>query len=150
VVTIVSGGQTGADRAALDWAIQNGHPHAGHCPAGRRAENGTIPLKYKLHETDSMSYAHRTRLNIEQSDATLIVVQDSGLSGGTLLTLEHARKTEKPHLLVTPENLSQAPLLLRQFMEHHKVKILNVAGPRSSSSPTIYKITFDLLQNTFE
>ena len=83
-----------------------------------------------------MSYAHRTRLNVEQSDATLIV-QDSGLSGGTLLTMEHARKTEKPHLLVTPENLSQAPLLLRQFIEHHKAQVLNVAGPRSSSSPTI-------------
>jgi hypothetical protein len=149
MITIVSGGQTGADRAALDWAIQNGHPHAGHCPAGRRAEDGRIPAKYKLSETDSPSYAQRTRLNIEQTDATLIVSHNIDLAGGTLLTLEHARKTAKPHLLATPENLSQAPFLLRQFIEHHKVKILNVAGPRASSSPIIYKITFDLLQTTF-
>ena len=150
MITIVSGGQTGVDRAALDWAIQNDHPHAGHCPAGRRAEDGIIPLKYKLHETDSTSYAHRTRLNVEQSDATLLVVQDTGLSGGTLLTLKHARMTEKPHLLITPENLSEAPSLLRQFIESNKVKVLNVAGPRASTSPNIYRITLDLLQNTFE
>ena len=149
MITLVSGGQTGADRAALDWAIQNGHSHAGHCPAGRRAEDGIIPMKYKLHETDSTSYAQRTRLNVEQADATLIMSHRTDLAGGTLLTLEHARKTEKPHLLVTPENLSQAPFLLRQFIKHHKVDILNVAGPRASSSPTVYRITFDLLQTTF-
>ena len=149
MITIVSGGQTGADRAALDWAIQNGHPHTGHCPAGRRAEDGRIPAKYKLSETDSPSYSCRTHMNVEFADATLILSDNPEISGGTLLTLEHARKTEKPHLLVTPENLSQAPLLLRQFIEHRKVQVLNVAGPRASSSPTIYKITFDLLQNTF-
>jgi hypothetical protein len=88
-------------------------------------------------------------LNVERADATLIVSHNTDLAGGTLLTLAHARKTEKPHLLVTPENLSQAPFLLRQFIKHHKVDILNVAGPRSSSSPTVYKITFDLLQATF-
>ena len=88
-------------------------------------------------------------MNVEFADATLILSDHPEITGGTLLTLEHARKTEKPHLLVTPENLSKAPFLLRQFIEHHQVKILNVAGPRASSSPTIYRITFDLLHTTF-
>jgi hypothetical protein len=133
----------------LAWVIPNSNPHAGHCHAGHRAEDGTISLKYKLHETDSTSYAQRTRLNVERADITLIVSQNTDPAGGTLITLEHARKTKKPHLLVTPTNLSQAPFLLRQFIEYHKVNILNVAGPRSSSSPTVYRITFDLWQTTF-
>ena len=89
-------------------------------------------------------------MNVGFADAIFILSDHPEITGGTLLTLEHARKTEKPHLIVTPENLSQVPLLFRQFIDHHKVKILNTAGPRASSSPTIYKITFDLLQNTFE
>ena len=109
MVTIVSGGQTGADRAALDWAIQNGHPHAGHCPAGRRAENGTIPLKYKLHETDSMSYAHRTRLNIEQSDATLIVVQTA---------VYQVERSSLWNTLARLKNLTSS-LLLKTSLKHH-------------------------------
>ena len=145
-LTIVSGGQTGADRAALDWAIAQGIPHGGYCPAGRKAEDGPIPARYQLTETSSTSYAHRTRLNVKESDVTLILASSEALSGGTLLTLKHARKLGKPHLLVVPENLDHAPRLLAQFLAHHKVRILNVAGPRASTDPTIYRTTLELLQ----
>lgn len=145
-LTIVSGGQTGADRAALDWAIAQGIPHAGHCPAGRKAEDGPIPQRYRLTETGSTSYVHRTRLNVKQSDATLILSHLPTPTGGTMLTLKHAKKLDKPHLLVTPENLDHAPRLLADFLTRHKVRILNVAGPRTSTEPTIYRTTFDLLQ----
>ncbi len=145
-LTIVSGGQTGADRAALDWAIAQGLPHGGHCPAGRKAEDGPLPKRYQLNETRSTSYAHRTRLNVMESDATLILSHLPTPTGGTLLTLKHAEKLRKPHLLVTPENREHAPPLLAEFLDRHKVRILNVAGPRASTDPTIYRATYDLLQ----
>jgi hypothetical protein len=70
---IVSGGQAGVDRAALDWAIARGIPHGGWCPAGRIAEDGMIPERYQLRETASPGYRERTRRNVEDSDGTLIL-----------------------------------------------------------------------------
>lgn len=83
---IISGGQTGVDRAALDWAIANRIPHGGWCPKGRRAEDGPLPRRYKLRETPSRSYAQRTRWNVRDSDATLIFSAANSLTGGSELT----------------------------------------------------------------
>lgn len=144
--TIVSGGQTGADRAALDWAIESGIPHGGFCPAGRMAEDGPIPARYNLTETETPEYAVRTRLNVEQSDATLIVSPQSP-TGGTLLTLEYARAIGKPVLLITLQEETEAPALLRKFLNRHEVRVLNVAGPRASSSPEVACMVAELLDS---
>ncbi len=145
-LTIVSGGQTGADRAALDWAIERGIPHGGFCPAGRMAEDGPIPARYNLTESETPEYAVRTRLNVEQSDATLIVSPKSP-TGGTLLTLEYARAIGKPVLLITLREEDEASALLREFLDRHEVRVLNVAGPRASSSPEVARMVADLLDS---
>src|SRR3990170_1498194 len=99
VSRIVSGGQTGADRAALDWAIRNGVPHGGWCPRGRTAEDGVLPAKYELREAESLDYRWRTRQNVTDSDATLILNMGA-LDGGTLETAKLAKRFGKPHLIL--------------------------------------------------
>ncbi len=84
---IVSGGQTGADRAALDWAMSRGVPHGGWCPKGRRAEDGPIPARYCLQETEAANYLVRTEQNIVDSDGTVIFTLKAVLSGGSKRTL---------------------------------------------------------------
>jgi len=95
---IVSGGQTGADRAALDWAIGRGLEHGGWCPRGRRAEDGAVPLQYRLTETPTERWEQRTEWNVRDSDATLIITVSETLTGGSLRTLELARTLGKPYL----------------------------------------------------
>ena len=147
-LTIVSGGQTGADRAALDWAIARQVPHGGWCPAGRLAEDGLIPDHYQLRETPSAAYPERTRLNVEDSDATLIV-SPHPLEGGTLLTIKHAEEVDKPMLIVTRENEEDAPEFLRAFIQEHEVGILNVAGPRASGSTEVEAMVTRLFDRAF-
>src|SRR3954463_11720603 len=98
ITKLISGGQTGADRAALDWAISHGIEHGGRCPKGRLAEDGPIPLRYQLIETPTESYEERTEWNVRDSDGTVIFTIAEQLSGGSLLTLEMAIKHHKPHL----------------------------------------------------
>jgi hypothetical protein len=129
--TIVSGGQTGADRAALDWALAHGVNCGGWCPKGRLAEDGPIDLKYPLKETPSESYSERTEWNVRDSDATVVFSITPELSGGSKETLELARKHDKPCLHLH-SGLPDASERLRAFLEKNKVKVLNVAGPRSS------------------
>ncbi len=132
---IVSGGQSGVDRGALDAAIAAGFPHGGWCPRGRLAEDGPIDRRYQLTETESAQYAVRTERNVLDSDATLIL-SAGVLSGGTLLTQQLAQQHDKPLLVVDlklPLDVQQA----RQFVGEHDVRVLNVAGPRESSSPGI-------------
>ena len=148
-LTIVSGGQTGADRAALDWAIVHRLKHGGWCPAGRLAEDGSIPARYHLRETQSPAYPERTLLNVEQSDATLIVSPDPP-AGGTLLTVQHAQEVGKPVLVVTRENEEESPDLLRAFIRQHGVNILNVAGPRASGCPEVKAMVGRLFDRAFE
>jgi len=143
-LTIVSGGQTGADRAALDWAIAHRLKHGGWCPAGRLAEDGSIPERYHLRETQSHAYPERTRFNVEESDGTLIVSPDPP-EGGTMLTVRHALEMGKPVLIVTRENENEAPPLLREFLEAHEILVLNVAGPRASGSPEVADMVARLL-----
>jgi hypothetical protein len=132
---IVSGGQTGADRAALDWAIQHGIPHGGWCPAGRRAEDGVIPAPYHLLETPKHDYAQRTQWNVRDSDATLIVSLSPELTGGSLATRQWAEKMERPCLHVYPGDGWRERMVA--FLEAMPIQILNVAGPRSSGAPGI-------------
>jgi len=94
-LTIISGGQTGTDRAALDFAIAHGIPHGGWCPLGRRAEDGVLDPRYRLRETESKSYRQRTRRNVADSDATLILNLGE-LADGSLATRQLAERASKP------------------------------------------------------
>jgi hypothetical protein len=135
---IVSGGQTGADRAALDWAIDRGLAHGGWCPLGRKAEGGVIPARYALTETPTDRWAQRTEWNVRDSDGTVILTVGETLTGGSLTTREFARVLGRPCL-----HLSQrvdgdlAGGKLRRFVSEHAIRVLNVAGPRASGEPGV-------------
>lgn len=134
---LLSGGQTGVDRAALDAALALGIPCGGWCPQGRRAEDGQIPARYPLTETGSPGYRERTYLNVRDSDGTLILARGA-LSGGTTLTRRVARALGKPCLVL---DLAKAPdpRSVRAWMHNHDIRLLNVAGPRESQRPGIYR-----------
>ncbi|MCB1124472.1 MAG: hypothetical protein KJT03_23165, partial [Verrucomicrobiae bacterium] len=121
---IISGGQTGADRAALDAALITGFPCGGFCPGKRQAEDGPIDLKYPLIEIKG-GYPERTEKNVLSSDGTLIVFRTE-LKGGTLLTYELCRSHGKPHQLVDMITFSatEAARLLWDFLENNKIAIL--------------------------
>lgn len=132
---IVSGGQTGVDRAALDAAMECGVAVGGWCPYGRRAEDGTIPERYPLEATPSAAYAQRTVWNVRDSDGTLIL-GDPSCSQGTELTERAAQQRGKPLLQVNPNDSSLQ--LARKWLCEHPVRVLNVAGPREGEAPGIY------------
>ena len=138
VLRIVSGGQTGVDRAALDAAIRHGVPHGGWCPRGRLAEDGTVPARYELRETASWDYAERTEKNVIDSDGTLILNTGS-LDGGSLLTREFAKEHRRPWRLVDLED-GLDPGKLREWLRSRGIRVLNVAGPRESKRPGIYAL----------
>jgi hypothetical protein len=132
---IISGGQTGADRAALDWALAIGIDCGGWCPKGRRAEDGVIPVAYPLTETLLSDYAQRTEWNVRDSDATVIFSLARRLTGGSRLTRDLAARYGKPFLHLHPALASGQ--LLREFLERHRIRVLNVAGPRASGEAGI-------------
>ena len=140
---IISGGQTGVDRAALDAAVELGIPHGGWCPRNRLAEDGRIPERYRLKETESADYAVRTRLNVRDADATLILYREP-LEGGTALTWQLAVQLEKPVFLV---ELGFPPVrkAFLQWIEENAVCTLNIAGPRESQRPGISREARQLL-----
>src|SRR4051795_934021 len=125
---IVSGGQTGVDRAALDVALELGLACGGWCPQGRRAEDGPIPLHYPLRETPWDGYPQRTEWNVRDSDGTLVLTQGEA-DRGTALTINLARRYKKP-CLVLDLNDQPDPAAVRAWAERHSVRELNVAGPR--------------------
>ena len=138
ITKIVSGGQTGADRAALDWAIKRGVPHGGWCPKGRKAEDGPIDGRYQLQETGSVDYLKRTEWNIRDSEATVIFTMRSELTGGSKRTAEFAVKHRKPCLhLHSGETISQCAGRLAEFLRSSSIRILNVAGSRGSKEPEV-------------
>jgi hypothetical protein len=141
---IISGGQTGVDRAALDWAMEHGVQHGGWCPAGRRAEDGVIPERYSLQETPARQYQQRTRWNVRDSDATLIISLSTELTGGSLATQECANKMNRPRLHVYP--CSEWRSWLHTFMETHPIRVLNVAGPRLSGAANIEQFVGEVLE----
>jgi Circularly permutated YpsA SLOG family len=133
---IVSGGQTGADRAALGWAIENGIPHGGWCPQGRLAEDGPISTRYNLTESPSKNYLQRTEWNARDSDGTVVFSIAPILSGGSLKTVSFAQKHKKPVIHISRENQNPGESLIR-FIRSNDIRILNVAGPRCSKEPEV-------------
>lgn len=144
---IVSGGQTGADRAALDVAIHHCLPHGGWCPAGRRAEDGALGVQYNLRETPSRDYLQRTEWNVRDSDGTAVFTIGLKATGGSLRTIGFARKLSKPWVHVSRETLDPNRDFV-SFLERHKIQRLNVAGSRESSNPGIYRWVTELLEQT--
>ena len=137
-LVIHSGGQTGVDRAALDAALAAAVPIGGWCPRGRRAEDGPIPPRYPLRETSSEDYAERTAWNVRDSDATLVLTRGTP-NDGTVLTVDRALALGKPLLVVDMASTTTAQDVA-EWLEQHRVAVLNVAGPRESSIPGVYGV----------
>ena len=145
---IISGGQTGVDRAALDVAMALGIPVGGWCPAGRRALDGPIDEKYPLRETVSSGYHQRTELNVMDSDGTLFLIYESP-GAGTSLAINHCMEHKKPTCFIHLAGdfdpaLARAKVL--NWIIDYQIERLNIAGPRnSSSSNSIYKLAHKIL-----
>ncbi len=135
VARVVSGGQTGVDRAALDAALELGIPCGGWCPRGRRAEGGPVPDAYPLRETPTAAYPERTAWNVRDSDGTLVLTRGAP-RGGTALTLALARRAGKPALVADPGEGS--PAEVAAWLAREGIRTLNVAGPRESEAPGIH------------
>ena len=148
---IISGGQTGADRAALDAAIRLGIPHGGWLPKGRLAEDGCLPDQYQLEEMPTDSYRDRTQKNVRESDGTLLIYRGAP-TGGTDFTRIQVLRYGKQLLgidLNNQSNLQDAASLIASWIELQRIEVLNVAGPRASKDPCIYQDTLNLLVFAF-
>jgi predicted Rossmann fold nucleotide-binding protein DprA/Smf involved in DNA uptake len=145
---VVSGGQTGVDRAGLDAAMEAGIPVGGYCPKGRLSEDGTVPECYPLIELTRGGYPARTEKNVVESDGTL-VLNLGRVSGGTRVTVECARKHGRPILIVPLDNKTQLRDTLH-WLELHGIRVLNVAGPRESKCPGVYRQALDFLRQLFK
>ncbi|MGA2866459.1 MAG: putative molybdenum carrier protein [Verrucomicrobiota bacterium] len=144
---IISGGQSGADRAALDFALARGLAHGGWCPRGRLAEDGAIDVRYQLVETPSAEFAQRTEWNVRDSDGTVIFTIAARLAGGSLQTAEFARRCQKPCLHLAREREGdRAAAKLLGFLTGHRIRTLNVAGPRESEAPQVGKYVRETLR----
>jgi hypothetical protein len=146
---IISGGQTGADRGALDAAIALGIEHGGYCPRGRRAEDGVIPAQYKLVSTSVSSYPHRTKLNVAESDATLVFVMGAE-TPGSLLAMSHAVALDKPCLLVNVREPRLGTIVqIREWLHEHQPRVLHVAGSRESRAPGLQALVCEVIVAVF-
>lgn len=145
---IISGGQTGVDRAALDAALELGLPAGGWCPRGRRAEDGPIDLRYPLQETHSPYYPVRTEKNVLESDGTLILTRGKP-GGGTAMTLKLALFHRRPYL-VMDLNKGADKEALWQWGQGNHIAVLNVAGPREGEAPGIYDQAFGFLKEVLK
>ena len=136
---IISGGQTGVDRAALDVALKHGIECSGWCPAGRLDEFGRIPDRYPLQELEVGGFTERTLQNVRDSNGTVIIYRGK-LSGGTEQTVRFCVAQRRPHALIDASNVSaeEAAKLISDFICKHKIEILNVAAPRQSEWPKGY------------
>lgn len=141
---IISGGQAGVDRAALDVALKLGIPCAGWCPKGRLAEDGPINEKYPLKETDSEDHNVRTRMNVDEADGTL-VIHPGQIDAGTAFTITSCVTSGKPLLEVDLSERYNIGHILN-WLKEHELKRINMAGPRESYFPGIYEATVRLLE----
>ena len=147
---LISGGQTGADRAALDVAMELGIPHGVWVPKGRRTEAGPLSEKYHLREMPTASYPARTEKNVIDSDGTLIL-SHGRLEGGPELTRSLAEKYKRPclHINLKEINAFQAAINIQTWLKEERIEVLNVAGPRASRDPDIYEATARILKAVF-
>ncbi len=150
-VKIISGGQTGVDRGALDAALELDVACGGHCPKGRLAEDGEIPERYPLEAIESTHYPDRTLKNVQDSDGTL-VVHFGVIEGGTAFTLKCCETERKPHVAVdtSTADMQQTVVEIAEFVRDNKIEVLNVAGPRASKVPDARRTTYTLLRNLIE
>ena len=148
VKKIISGGQTGAYQAALDFALENGIPHGGWCPKGRLCEDGCIPEKYQLREMPTKAYPARTEKNVLDSDGTVIMSISAKLSAGSLLTLKKAQEHGKPVLHIHSGD-AEAGKRLAEFVAANAIQTLNVAGPRASNEPDVAAFVKRVLKHAF-
>ncbi len=151
IAKIISGGQTGVDRAALDFAIENGIETGGYIPRGRAAEDGQIPAIYpRMIEAETSDPSERTMLNVRHSDATLIL-SHGDLSGGSKLTEQFALEFNKPvlHIDLLKYNPGDAASITRKWLAATNCKTLNVAGPRASEEPAIYGSVIEVFRMLF-
>jgi hypothetical protein len=152
---IVSGGQTGVDQAALAMAVKSGIPIGGWCPKGGLDAAGVdARLTYpSLKEAKTTNPDERTKLNIEDSDGTLIIVPQLPLPvsivDGTKLTITHAVEKNKPNLVVDLSNREEAISQISNWVHENDIRVLNIGGPRESSWPGINKETAELLEELF-
>lgn len=145
---IISGGQTGVDRAALDVSIKLNIPHGGWCPKGRKAEDGVISAQYNLIETESDDYSERTKANINDSSGTLIVVPSLPLNvnDGTILTIDYVNQVKKPYYILDMMKSHQQEPSVLMWIKKNNITILNIAGPRESQSPGVYFQAYQFLE----
>ena len=148
IIKIISGGQTGVDRAALDIAIELGITHGGYCPVGRRAEDGIISSKYNLIEYDSKEYADRTLANVRSSDGTLILHRGI-ISHGTAITKIFCIKDNKPLMIINMlDNLNTSRCVFNSWLKINLIQVLNIAGPRETKKGN-YEIARKILYKLF-
>lgn len=149
VEKIISGGQTGADRAALDFAIDNDIPYGGWLPKGRKTEDGPLSEKYHLQEMPTGNYSKRTEKNVLDSDGT-VIVSHGFLTGGSALTREFAIQHRKQfiHIDMNELSLQEAGERLSSWLIEKEIKILNVAGPKAGKDPKVYDAALLLLKET--
>jgi Circularly permutated YpsA SLOG family len=143
---IVSGGQTGVDRGALDAALELGFPCGGWCPEGRKAEDGIIDARYPVTALQGAKYRERTIQNIIDSDGTVVLYFDY-LQGGTEQTVVHSIRRRRPYKIVDGAVLSakHGASLAAEFVARHDICVLNVAGPRQSKEPRAYAYAYALI-----
>jgi|ERR1035437_1338344 hypothetical protein len=145
---IVSGAQSGADRAALDFAIDHRIPHGGWCPHGRKAEDSTIASRYKLQETTTSGYVQRTGWNVRDSDGTVVFSVAAELTGGSKKTVFLAHKHGKPVLRISRDGSPTSPdQALLHFIQENNIKVLNIAGPRASKETGVSDFVKLVLRN---
>ena len=149
ITEIISGGQTGADRAALDVAIRNRFPYSGWCPKGRRAEDGVIGSQYKLKETPAAGYLQRTEWNVRDSEGTVILTFSAELGGGSKKTAEFAEKLGRPWIHIARSLESLPAVRLQKFVAENGIARLNVAGSRESKEPGIHQWVCDVIEDAF-
>lgn len=144
---IISGGQTGVDRSALDFALKNNVPCGGWCPKGRKAEDGTIPENYPLEEANSRKSSKRTELNVRNSDGTIIIICKNILIEGSKLTEVFCKKFRKPFLVF---DISYTRVVMKnrfdKWVAENNIKVLNVAGNKESECEGIYEKSYDILE----
>jgi hypothetical protein len=149
-IKIISGGQTGVDQGALDFALDHHFICGGYCPEGRKSELGVIPFKYPVIEIESEEYIDRTRKNVIESDGSLIIKDQDEMGEGTEDTIRFCIQFSKPYLIINADSTLNAGYQFRRWIVENKIKVLNIAGNKQSESTDICGRTYLLLIKLFD